>query len=444
MSMLYNTLKNGFTVLRSNNRLLFVVVLMVVFPALFIAVVQSFFTTAYSNIETSEKRQVAVLHDALSVLISAYGEQSTVIGDFITKQVTENSELVDIRVLKKTDEGLLILQSKDEAKHGSYEQNTDDYEVVQPTNDTSLIFESHNGTYRTWRAVRGVTLQNGTQYYILSEHSFSTIDSVMAARAQQSYIVLTAIFLFLIALAYWFAKQTDWKRRYHTLEQQQKERDLFTNMIAHEFRTPLTAVRGYTSFLQESATVTGQDKKFVEIIQLSTNRLVALVNDFLEIARIQSGKTVLTMVDADVQLVIKEVLTTLTPQAREKQLQLIYTPLKVPLVLTTDTKRLYQVLLNLISNAIKYTKVGTIEITTDVTPKTVTIRIKDTGMGITAEDQKRLFTPFARFGGVETTTTPGTGLGMTITKQYVELLRGTIAVESIKNVGTHVVLTFKR
>lgn len=444
MSTLRNKIKTGLTIMRSNNRLLFVAVLVFVFPILFVAIVQNFFATAYTNIETSEKRQVGMLHDALALLLEEYPLNAYQIENFIATQKDQRGDISEIRIVEKNKTGYLILESYTEEKIGSYEQSIDVYQSTFSSNNSSFIFEFNNDSFRTWQAVRSVSVADGSTYYIFTEHSFQTIDSVMSARQQQSYIGLTAIFIFLISLAYWFARQTDWQRQYKVLENNLKERDLFTNMIAHEFRTPLTAVRGYASFLEESKTLSEQDRKFVDTIQLSANRMLALVNDFLEVARIQSGKTLIENIDTDIQPIIKSVLETLLPAAKEKNLQLLYKPLAVPLVMKTDAKRLYQVLQNLVSNSIKYTPTGMVEISTDTTPRTLTIRIKDTGMGISAEDQQKLFAPFARFGGVEKTTAVGTGLGMWITKQYVELLGGSISVESIKNVGTHVVLTFKR
>jgi signal transduction histidine kinase len=266
----------------------------------------------------------------------------------------------------------------------------------------------------------------------------------MAARIQQAYIALTAIFAFLIALAYWFGRQIDWRKRHDILAEKMKERDLFTNMIAHEFRTPLTAIRGYSSFLAESQTISEKEKTFVDAVQQSTERLLALINDFLEVARIQSGKMALEKLSIDIQPTIIAVIDALQPIAQEKNLSLTFHKLAVPVMLTTDSKRLYQILQNLISNALKYTNEGSVEIALDISPRIVSIRIKDTGMGISAEDTQKLFAPFARVGGVESTKITGTGLGMWITKQMVEALNGTIVVESIKGVGTHVVVSFRR
>ena len=215
-------------------------------------------------------------------------------------------------------------------------------------------------------------------------------------------------------------------------------------MIAHEFRTPLTAINGYNSFLAESTNLSLDEKGYVNVIQTSTARLLALVNDFLEVARIQSGKMELERTPTDIQTIITGVVDVLKPMAVEKGLMLFYKPLAVPVMYKTDSKRLHQALQNIVSNSLKYTDKGSVEIVTEITPLTVTIRIKDTGMGIGADDQHKLFAPFSRVGGVEKTTTTGTGLGMWITKQLIELLGGTIAVESIKGVGTHVVIALRR
>jgi signal transduction histidine kinase len=254
--------------------------------------------------------------------------------------------------------------------------------------------------------------------------------------------VLSLIFTFLIALAYWIHRQADWERQYHQLHTTLKERDLFSNMIAHELRTPLTAIKGYASFLQESPNLDTEEQRYADTIRESAERQVLLVNDFLEIARIQSGKMKIEPTQVDVNKTIPSIVETLQPEATAKQLQLIYTPALQTQPLVTDENRLVQVLTNIITNSIKYTDTGTVEVTCEATRAGIAIRVKDTGMGISAEDQKKLFAPFARVGGVEHTSTSGTGLGMWITKQMIELLGGSINVESIKGVGTHVVLQF--
>jgi signal transduction histidine kinase len=214
-------------------------------------------------------------------------------------------------------------------------------------------------------------------------------------------------------------------------------------MIAHEFRTPLTAIKGYASFLEESNNLSDEEHRYIQNIRSSTERLVLLVNDFLEVARLQSGKIKLDIKSTDVSNVVERTINDLQPIAKEKNLKLVFDAPKNKINLDTDANRLVQVLTNIITNSLKYTEKGTVTVSVEEGYKTVSLIIKDTGTGISADDQKKLFAPFTRVGNVDKTNVTGTGLGMWITKQLVEFLGGTIGVESIRGVGTHIVITFK-
>ena len=442
ISKLLNTLERGWAVLTSNNNLLFVGALVFIFPILFIYITQSFFATAYDNIETSEKRRIGILHDSLSEVVKV--ADVTEVQAAIAGIAKENPDITEIRVLTQTAEGIKILASLDPNRIGTLEANTDIFESTNMQRGASFIVEFSLNEVRFWQAARQVNVSEKGTYFIFSEHSFATIDSIMVARRQQSYLGLTAIFLFLIGLAYWFARQIDWKKRHSALEAQLKERDLFTNMIAHEFRAPLTVITGYVSFLLESPALHPAERRFVTNIETSSQRLLALVNDFLEVARIQSGKMAFEMVETDLRETIQSVVEGNKLTASNKGLTLGYTPGDAPLMHKTDAKRLHQILQNMLSNAIKYTEKGSVEVVAEQNSLATVIRIKDSGMGISAEDQQKLFAPFSRVGGVDQSKITGTGLGMWITKQMIGLLKGTITVESIKGVGTHVVITLKR
>src|SRR5690606_11069741 len=160
----------------------------------------------------------------------------------------------------------------DPAAVGTFEEKTFLYDSVAfaPQN-TSFTFPYTVNETRMSQSVRSVTMHDGTQFFLLTEHSFAASDALMKSRLQQSYIGLTAIFAFLMVLAYWISRQIDWQKRYTSLEQKMAERDVFISMIAHEFRTPLTAINGYTSFLAESKNTTIEEKRYVGTIQLSTN-----------------------------------------------------------------------------------------------------------------------------------------------------------------------------
>jgi signal transduction histidine kinase len=168
-----------------------------------------------------------------------------------------------------------------------------------------------------------------------------------------------------------------------------------------------------------------------------------LVSDFLEVARLQSGKLKIEKTQVDLREVLSLVTEELQLTAKEKGLTLVYESPVQPVLMQTDRARMIQVITNMVSNSVKYTPSGAVELECQKEAGKIRINIKDTGTGISAEDQKKLFAPFTRVGDVDHTSIAGTGLGMWITKQLVDLLDGEIGVESIQGIGTHIVITFK-
>jgi signal transduction histidine kinase len=445
MQKLLNTFKTGFSELQHNGRLILVGLLIFVFPVLFLLTTQSFLDTAYTNIQTAEKQRVGILHDSLAGILRTVSDSDIgLFADIATGVQSQNNDIKEIQLVQKDSQGYHILYSLNHANIGTYEQSSDIFKNTPAGTNQSYIYEFSRSGVRTWQVVRPVTRADGVQEYIFTEHSFAQIDAAMRTRKIESYVALGGIFLFLIALAYWLMRQANWKEKHDALVRTLEERDLFTNMIAHEFRTPLTAIKGYGSLLADSETLKPNEREYLNKMFVSSERLLALINDFLEVARIQSGRMKLELEHVDVRQVCAEVAEALAPIAMEHTLELHAPEIGAPVFLVCDKKRLFQIIQNLVSNGLKYTEKGSVTFSLEETPLAVTIRVKDTGMGISAEDQQKLFAPFSRVGGVEKSGVTGTGLGMWITKQYVEMLGGSISVESIKGVGTHIVVSFRR
>lgn len=442
ISKILNTLEAGISVMRSNSKILLIGILVFIFPLLFFWLTHNFFSTASTNIETIQKQKVAVIHDSLSTVLT----KSNLISDdtaldLLFKIKSDNTDVSKIRVVEEIEKDFVVILDADINVLGTAEKSNQLYrQLPKSASENPFIYKMTINGKKVWQVLSVLETENRV-LYIFTEHDFSFVDEVMFSRKQQSYFGLTAIFLFLIALAFWLNKQTNWEVKYNTLSLQLEERDLFSNMIAHEFRSPLTAIKGYASFLQESKDLKQEEMRYVDTIRDSTERLVILVNDFLEVARLQSGKMKLVNKQIDIREIVIAVTENLRQSAKEKGLELVYKPNANKMFITTDASRLTQVLINIVNNAIKYTKEGSVKLSCEERKGTIEIRIMDTGMGISAEDQKKLFTPFERVGGVESTETTGTGLGMYITKKLIELLGGNIEVESIKEVGSHIVIT---
>jgi signal transduction histidine kinase len=215
----------------------------------------------------------------------------------------------------------------------------------------------------------------------------------------------------------------------------EKLRQDFTAMMVHELRAPLTAVRWSSeSLLKNLSVASGMDPAKVKdtavTIETASNNMLELVNDLLDVAKIESGKFELNMQEYDLVGLIKDQAKAFTPQAEVKHLAInIITPEKY--LLKFDRVRIGQVLSNLISNSIKYTDSGQLDISLEANAeeKIVTVSIKDSGIGVSREDLSQLFSKFKQLKGSDHAR-KGTGLGLVVSKGIVEAHGGRIWAES--------------
>ena len=206
--------------------------------------------------------------------------------------------------------------------------------------------------------------------------------------------------------------------------------------VVHELRTPLTSIVGYSKLLLTTNLDKGTHDQFLEVINREATRLGDMVNDFLDLARLESGRARLTYGSVDMCKVIDDIVDVIRPQAEEHQLELLVAvPSALPQI-RGDEKRLNQIMLNLASNAVKYNrKGGRIQITASLDDATLRIAVEDTGRGIRPEDMNSLFDKFRRIEEIEGIA-KGTGLGLPIAKQLVELHGGQMEVSSEWGIGS--------
>lgn len=219
--------------------------------------------------------------------------------------------------------------------------------------------------------------------------------------------------------------------------------------LAHELRTPLTSIIGYADlFLRQQAQKldtkdTSANLGHIERVLYSGRQLLHLINDALEISRYEAGKMQLQLAATDMRSVIFNVLEVMEPLARAKELKLVFDIERAPQQVISDSLRLQQVVTNLVSNAIRYTKSGTIELTCQVLGDDQwAIAVADTGIGIALENQKHIFEPYFQVGVSATYPPDSTGLGLAIVSRLVKLLQGKIQLVSQAGVGSTFTVIF--
>jgi len=212
----------------------------------------------------------------------------------------------------------------------------------------------------------------------------------------------------------------------------------FVSTVSHELRTPLTSIKGYADLLYAKAVgpVNEQQERFLAIIKNNADRLTALINDLLDISRIEAGRVGLKIELVDLVGVIHEVTDSIRGQIVGKGLKLKLELPAVPAEIMGDRSRLIQIVTNLLSNAIKYTDHGWIGVSLTSLGEVIRLDVADSGIGIATEDQSRIFERFYRADTPVMEGRGGTGLGLAITKQLVELHGGRVWVKSELGVGS--------
>ena len=293
---------------------------------------------------------------------------------------------------------------------------------------------------RYWKVLFPLHDSEGKKIALLNlKMSLAYSDALFKKSLLQSWLLLIGTLGIVLALLFVNTRLLEYAISFRKLEEVNKMKDEFISMASHELRTPITAIRGYVSMFADGSfgAVSAAGAKSIAIIQASIRRLADLVEDLLDVSRIEQRRMQLSIEQIKLDEIITQTIDELMVSAQVKGLVLTYTGGATAPV-SADKNKLRQVLVNLVGNAIKYTVKGSVTVSQTEETDTVTIHIKDTGIGIPAQDRDRLFTKFYRVESESTKGIVGTGLGLWITKQLVTLMGGTIYLESMENVGTEI------
>ncbi|HXX11916.1 MAG TPA: GAF domain-containing protein [Burkholderiales bacterium] len=227
-------------------------------------------------------------------------------------------------------------------------------------------------------------------------------------------------------------------RLFHQLQVASKHKSQFLANMSHELRTPLNAILGYTELIVDQiyGEVPEKIKEVLDRVQRSGRHLLGLINDVLDLSKIEAGQLVLTLSAYSFGDVVQAVVSAVGSLAAEKQLRLTVDPAPDLPVAQGDERRITQVLLNLVGNAIKFTERGEVAVRVSIADGAFLVAVSDTGPGIRQEDREKIFEEFQQSDTAVARTKSGTGLGLAIAKRIVELHGGRIWVESTLGEGS--------
>ncbi|MHB8136540.1 MAG: sensor histidine kinase, partial [Anaerolineaceae bacterium] len=217
----------------------------------------------------------------------------------------------------------------------------------------------------------------------------------------------------------------------------------FLATMSHELRTPLNSIIGFTGILLQKLVgpLSPEQEKQLKMVQSSALHLLNLINDVLDISKIEADQVTIANEEFEINQVFSQCIEKIQPLAKTKGLKLTKNIEHEPLNLVTDKRRVEQILINLLNNAVKFTESGEVVLKSKLDGQLLRISIKDTGIGISPENVHTLFMPFKQIDSGLTRKYEGTGLGLSICKRLVELLGGSIWVESEIGMGSEFIFT---
>ncbi|WP_455205622.1 sensor histidine kinase [Kaarinaea lacus] len=360
--------------------------------------------------------------------------------------------------LKLFDLGGLTIYSSDSTQIGV--RKPIDYSGIANARDGHIT--THMKFYENFKSITGEVLNDR---YVLSSYMpiknagvaetegiieiYSDVTEVydQINRSQNKFaLVLAAVFFVIMVVLFFTLRYLDKVIRNNidlavardSEKDANKAKSQFLANMSHELRTPLNAIIGYSEMLEEEADIESNNQAIqdLEKIQTAAKHLLHIINEILDLSKIEAGQMTLFVEQVHVPSLVDEVCEVLRPLIKEKNNEFgFYCDSSVSHI-NTDAVKLRQILFNLLSNACKFTQNGALNLNIATEHSWLVVTISDNGIGMTAEQIKRLFRPFMQADQSTTRKFGGTGLGLTISKQYCEMLGGSISVRSAAGVGS--------
>ena len=423
--------------MQDNKQVVYSIALMIFIPGIVILNTWIFSSFFKDTIDLSLQDKAIGIGEAINVGLADKlnsPEDIQIFADSYKEMATSTKSL---NVFYRENDDFKLIASLDKEQVGRLENSTA-YAIAWNNNWPTA--QKIAGDY--WLVVMPLKDLQGQKKALLSmELSSDVISTLLLVVLVRSYLILIITVLLIILLLFVNSHLFEYSILYNKIKEIDAMKDDFISMASHELRTPVMAIKGYASLIiedQNNFSASEEIKRFLSMISISADRLNLLVEDLLNISRIEQGKLKMDFQKIDAWPIVEETVTELKVQSDAKKLSMAcFLEAGTKPIVKIDRDRFKQVLINIIGNAIKYTPAGKVEVLVkNGKNKNLLVLVKDTGIGMPAKEREHLFEKFYRIRKKETDEIIGTGLGLWITKQIVELMGGTISVDSIENVGS--------
>lgn len=446
MNALGNSLKAGFARLRENPQLAYSILVALVIAFSFIFVSNRFIGIAKSAEDNLINVRVGSIHDAFAAYVRLHSPYSTDIETMFRNVANDNTTISQFKLIgiengKETLYASLDLSAEKGTPSEIAPEDAFLYNLAKSDPSRSFTTERYENGERFFKTARAIADVSGEPKMLVTVQSLSEADKKIASEIRASIFILFLILFAVLLLFFRHSRIIDYGVLYKRLREIDTLKDDFIAMASHELRTPLAAIKGYAELLLDRESEENDKQIFSKNILTSVRNLDSLVADILDVARIEQGRIEVKLANCKTGELVSDVVDSLKKVASDKGLSLAV-EIQDDLLALVDRDRLRQVFVNLIGNAIKYTQKGNIKVTQKRENNRVVICVADTGIGMTKQEQGKIFEKFYRVKSEETKEIGGTGLGLWITRQLVLKMSGSIYIESIKGVGTHAYVSF--
>ncbi len=399
------------------------------------------------NIDSSLQTKALMVEDIFSVFAVDFFSDTVALQQKVEEITKLNPEIKNLRIMtgEKGGDFKIVASQNVQEIEGIISNPSLALSWSQDQTMASLVSDNEE---RFWKVIKPI-YNNETEEkigLIALSLSLKQADELIASSIYRSYLMVLIVIVLSLFLIIQHTRLFGYVALSKRLQEVDKMKDSFIRMATHELQSPITNIRAYVEALEEEIqeSLDKKQKKYLNRIKISAKNLSILISDILEVSRIEQGRLDFTSQKLSPVKVVKETVAELKIKAEQKKLKLTFKGVEEPYVIDVNLNRFKQIIVNLIVNSIKYTPKGRIEVTAEANKKKgkYIISVSDSGLGISAEAQKQLFEKFYRVKTKETADVPGTGLGLWVTKQLCEKMKGEIFVESMEGAGSKFTISF--